>query len=111
MKERRALLGRRDAALHLGIPPRTLYALTTRGEIPGVRIGRVLKFEQEALDAWLRGRATACREVEPEPVLASIGEGQPEPAERALLRAILVEQRETRRLLVRWANRREGVQP
>ncbi len=48
-------LSERDAARALGISPRTLWELRTRGEVPYRRIGRRVLYSVDALRAWLTG--------------------------------------------------------
>ena len=42
-----------DAATTLSISPRTLWALTDRGEIPCIRIGRAVRYDPRDLTAWI----------------------------------------------------------
>ena len=49
----RLLLTPREAAESLGICERTLYALTKRGELPVIRIGRAVRYSTEDLKAWI----------------------------------------------------------
>lgn len=54
------LLKPRDAAAALAISPRTLWALTNRGEIDVVRCGRMVRYAPSDLRAWInsqKGRA------------------------------------------------------
>lgn len=48
--------GTKQAAAYLGVTPRTLYRLIDQGEIPGYYMGRVIRVQQEDLEAFL-GRA------------------------------------------------------
>lgn len=41
------------AARALAISPRTLWALTQRGELPVVRIGRSVKYDPQDLARWI----------------------------------------------------------
>jgi len=45
-----------EAARALGISPRTLWALTARGEVPHVRTGAVILYPLPALRRWLEER-------------------------------------------------------
>jgi excisionase family DNA binding protein len=47
------LLDVREAAKLLRIHPKTLRAKASRGEIPGIQIGRVWRFRASALDRWV----------------------------------------------------------
>jgi len=60
----------------------TVYRMVKRGEIPAVKVGRVWRFSQDALDTWLSGGAR--RNAEPrrhgrparkqkDPILQAIG--------------------------------------
>jgi excisionase family DNA binding protein len=60
----------------------TIYRMAKRGEIPGVKVGRVWRFSKDALDKWLnhgvrRGRGIGGRErpsrKREDPVLRAIG--------------------------------------
>lgn len=46
-------LGSADAARQLGITPRTLYRLISEGELPGYKIGRVLRIKLADIEAFL----------------------------------------------------------
>lgn len=42
-----------EAAKTLSISPRLLWALTDRGEIPCIRIGRAVRYDPRDLTAWI----------------------------------------------------------
>ena len=42
-----------EAAEYLRIHPRTLTRMARNGEIPSIQIGRLWRFRQSDLDAWL----------------------------------------------------------
>jgi excisionase family DNA binding protein len=46
------MLSRSEAANYLGLDARTVYDRFRVGDIPAVRVGRVLRFERAHLDAW-----------------------------------------------------------
>lgn len=46
-------LSTREAADQLGITVRTLYKLIDEGELPAYRIGRVIRLQQEEVDAYI----------------------------------------------------------
>jgi len=46
----------RDAAKALAICEKTLWALTERGEIPVVRIGRSVRYDPQDLSRWIESR-------------------------------------------------------
>ncbi len=45
--------GTKQAALYLGVSPRTVYKLIDQGEIPAYQMGRVIRFRQGDLDAFV----------------------------------------------------------
>ncbi len=47
------LLSRRDAAAYLAISPRKLDQLVADGDLPRVKIGSCVRFEQADLDAFI----------------------------------------------------------
>jgi excisionase family DNA binding protein len=44
----------REVAEYLKVDPQTVYRKFRRGEIPGVKIGRAIRFKRDIIDAWLR---------------------------------------------------------
>lgn len=54
--ERQKWHSARDAAKHLGISPRTLAELVSRG-LPHIQPGEYRRFNLEECEAWIRGRA------------------------------------------------------
>lgn len=42
-----------DAAVYLGITPRTLYSFIDKGQITGYRFGRVIRLKQADVDAFI----------------------------------------------------------
>jgi excisionase family DNA binding protein len=56
----RPLLRPNEAAKFLAVSERTLWTLTDRGDLPAVRIGRLVRYAAEDLEAYVeanRGRA------------------------------------------------------
>jgi excisionase family DNA binding protein len=51
-----SLLTPREAAKSLAISPRKLWALTSSGDIPHVRIGRSVRYRVETLNEFLSQR-------------------------------------------------------
>ena len=49
------LLDPSQAALHLGVHPKTLLKMARAGTVPHFKIGRYTKFRLSALDVWVRG--------------------------------------------------------
>ena len=43
-----------ELAEYLKLDPQTIYRKFRRGEIPGVRIGRAVRFKRDVIDGWLR---------------------------------------------------------
>lgn len=41
-------------AEYLKLDPNTIYRKFRKGEIPGVRIGKAVRFKKEVIDSWLR---------------------------------------------------------
>ena len=41
-------------ATYLQLNPHTIYRKAQAGEIPAIRIGKVLRFKKNIIDAWLR---------------------------------------------------------
>lgn len=52
------LLGTDDAAAYVGVTPRTLevWRCVKRHAIPYIKVGRLVKYRQSDLDAWLESR-------------------------------------------------------
>ena len=52
------LLTRDQAAEYIGVKPQTLaaWACTQRHDLPFIRVGRLCKYRQADLDAWLASR-------------------------------------------------------
>lgn len=53
-----AILTVEELASYLKVNPQTIYRRFRAGDLPGVRIGRSIRFPKELVDAWLRLRAT-----------------------------------------------------
>ena len=47
-----------ELAAYLKVNPQTIYRRFRAGDLPGVRIGRSIRFPKGLVDAWLRLRAT-----------------------------------------------------
>lgn len=58
MQATSTLLTRRQAADYLGVTPRTLavWACSKRYQLPYVKVGRLVKYRQEDLDAFIEQR-------------------------------------------------------
>ena len=44
----------KQLAAYLRLDPQTIYKKFRRGEIPGARIGKAVRFKKDVIDAWLR---------------------------------------------------------
>ena len=44
-----------ELAAYLKIDKQTVYRKFRRGELPGVKVGRVIRFRKAVIDAWLAG--------------------------------------------------------
>lgn len=60
------LLDGEAAAAHLGVKPRQVRALVDRGELPFIRVGRLVRFHPDDLAAYVDRQRTVkggrCRE-------------------------------------------------
>jgi len=45
----------KELAKYLRLHKITIYKLAARGEIPGIRIGRVWRFNKDVIDQWISG--------------------------------------------------------
>lgn len=52
-----ALLTAQEAAELLAVPPTWVLAEARRGRLPHLRLGRYVRFQRAALEAWLEERA------------------------------------------------------
>ncbi len=53
-----------DLSRYLGIKPSTLYVMVEERSIPHYRIGKLIRFRQSEIDAWMEGNKKNC--VDPE---------------------------------------------
>jgi excisionase family DNA binding protein len=53
------LLDSHEAAQFLGVHPRTLQRMVLRGEISGVRVGKLWRFVPSALTEWIQQHSIA----------------------------------------------------
>ncbi len=51
-----------ELADYLKMPPYTLYKLLRRGELPGHKVGRSWRFDQDEVDAWIKSRRQGKKE-------------------------------------------------
>lgn len=52
------LLTVEELAKYLKIKPDTIYKKVRKGELPAVKLGKLVRFPKEAIDQWLVGQAT-----------------------------------------------------
>jgi excisionase family DNA binding protein len=52
-----ALVDTRSAAALLGVSTRTVYVWVERGELPHIRVGRLVRFRPADLARWVEDRA------------------------------------------------------
>jgi excisionase family DNA binding protein len=43
-----------ELAEYLKLDPQTIYRRFRRGQLPGVRIGKAIRFKRDVIDSWLR---------------------------------------------------------
>lgn len=48
------LVSIKEAAVYTGLSPHTIYTMVSQRRIPFVKLGRLVKFEQAMLDAWIK---------------------------------------------------------
>jgi excisionase family DNA binding protein len=105
MKE---ILGVQEVGKMLGISPATVSKMARSGELPARKYAGAYKFDIGEIREWMEARATGQPENEPDPIhvpdldIESVAKSD---SRGNLLSALLSEQRETRRLLVRLLNR------
>jgi len=52
------LVNAKDAARMLAISPRKLWALTASGDLPHLRIGRLIRYPSQELERWVERKTT-----------------------------------------------------
>ena len=57
IQKEKQLLNTKEAAESLGISKNTLYEWIVEKKIPYIKVGRLVKFRREDLEAWLKKRA------------------------------------------------------
>jgi len=50
----RRLLSIQEAAQYTGLSVHTLYTMVSQKRIPYVKVGRLVKFDRESLDKWIK---------------------------------------------------------
>ena len=48
------LVSIKEAAVYTGLSPHTIYTMVSQRRIPFVKIGRLVKFDVELLDRWIK---------------------------------------------------------
>jgi excisionase family DNA binding protein len=48
------LMSVKEAAAYTGLSPHTIYTMVSQRRIPFIKVGRLVKFEQAMIDAWLK---------------------------------------------------------
>jgi excisionase family DNA binding protein len=59
------LIKAEQAAELLGLHPKTVKKLAQAGNLPGMKIGRVWRFRESSLDAWMSGQLQCFRHPSP----------------------------------------------
>ncbi len=44
----------KELAEYLKVAPQTVYRKFRRGELPGAKIGKAIRFKRDVIDGWLR---------------------------------------------------------
>ena len=50
----RRLITIQEAAEYTGLSPHTLYTMVSQRRVPFVKVGRLVKFDVELLDKWIK---------------------------------------------------------
>jgi excisionase family DNA binding protein len=50
-----------EVAAYLRVNPMTVYRLVNRGELPGVKVGDLWRFEERDIEAWLKRQKRATK--------------------------------------------------
>jgi len=50
----RRLIAIQEAAEYTGLSPHTLYTMVSQRRIPFVKVGRLVKFDLDLLDRWIK---------------------------------------------------------
>jgi excisionase family DNA binding protein len=51
-----SLLSVRDLSTYINVKDKTIYYLVNNGLIPHYRLGRLIRFKQEEIDAWINSK-------------------------------------------------------
>jgi excisionase family DNA binding protein len=50
------LISAEDVSKRLGVPPVTIYAWVSRGQMPSYKLGRRVMFDESEIEAWLKAK-------------------------------------------------------
>ena len=64
MLEKR-FIGIKECSEYLGIPKGTLYSWTFSRKIPYIKMGKLVKFDLQELDGWIKKRRVKVYEYKP----------------------------------------------
>lgn len=56
MIEDKRLMNVKELAKYLGLVEQTVYRMVSRGEIPVVKLGRIIRFRKSTINKWLNGK-------------------------------------------------------
>lgn len=56
------LINIRDLSEMTGVAVDTLYRWVSMKKVPYVKVGRLTKFDVEAVDQWIKGLSVSCRD-------------------------------------------------
>jgi excisionase family DNA binding protein len=48
------LMSVKDAAAYTGLSPHTIYSMVSERRIPFIKVGRLVKFDETMLQAWIK---------------------------------------------------------
>jgi len=61
------LLSVKETAAYLNISPHTLYTMVSQRRIPYVKVGRLVKFDMDLLDKWIKQNTMIPLALKPPP--------------------------------------------
>lgn len=61
-----------ELSSYLNLKPGTLYALAARAEIPHYRIGKIIRFKKDEIDAWIETKKARSRKERVEKIISSV---------------------------------------
>ncbi len=60
---RRGLVNIREAADYLGLSTNTLYQWCSKRRLPHIKVGRLVKFDLQELDSWIKKNRVKTTEI------------------------------------------------